>query len=355
MVDQELPLMKTVADAIALAREKKDPFYLTAFMLQAWLGALVVQAAAEYAEKKNPLDRSLQTGQAWRAFQDTFASVLPGPRAKDLPPDSALRRLSERPLSLGHLLGHIYRFVDCRGDTLAGILHQAVIPVGIEHEVFGDFLGPKTMAIARDPVRGPELARATLARWCDWLDAVIHYLTHRHWHLEPACFDPDPDQRELASLGVNQRNLADLSDPAKAHWQWHFAEAAERFKSSPKWPVLGLGLADPADRLWLYADTDLRAISLWPLLKRHNWTYADLLHVIQSLHAQPANNSAVHTPNSAVRAPHSALNYPLDREQTFSTYCNNVLGLRKSAPGTTAKDGLPKGHQVAELLFPKKP
>jgi hypothetical protein len=42
-----------VADPIALAREKKDQFYLTAFMLQAWLGALVVQAAAEFLP--NPL------------------------------------------------------------------------------------------------------------------------------------------------------------------------------------------------------------------------------------------------------------------------------------------------------------
>jgi len=57
-------------DAEALYAAEKDPFYIAAFLVQSWLGGLLLHAVAEYAEKKNPKQRSLQSGEAWRSFAD---------------------------------------------------------------------------------------------------------------------------------------------------------------------------------------------------------------------------------------------------------------------------------------------
>jgi len=49
---------------------------------------------------------------------------------------------------------------------------------------------------------------------------------------------------------------------------------------------------------------------------------------------------------------HSSLRYPCSREQEFATYCANILGLRKSGKGHTAKSGRPKGHDIALQYCP---
>lgn len=73
--------MKTLQDAIALSKKKGDSFYVSAFVFQAWLGEVVVQTNTEYAEKKNPKDRSLQSGQAWAKFQELFSQA----KGEDMP------------------------------------------------------------------------------------------------------------------------------------------------------------------------------------------------------------------------------------------------------------------------------
>ena len=71
-----LPFMPTGEDAFALSKEHNDLFYIVAFMLQYWLGDLLQRSAAEYAEKKNPRDRMLQTGKAWRTLTELFHLTL---------------------------------------------------------------------------------------------------------------------------------------------------------------------------------------------------------------------------------------------------------------------------------------
>ena len=87
------------------------------------------------------------------------------------------------------------------------------------------------------------------------------------------------------------------------------------------------------DRVWQYADVDTLVIALWPLVKAYNWTYRDLLKVIRP----------------ALKRPEA---YPYDREQDFATYCANVLGLRKQGKGVSAKDGRPKGYEIARQYCP---
>lgn len=309
------PLMKTIEDATALCEKEHDNFYLTAFMVQAWLGQLVLAAAAEYAEKKRPQDRSMQNGQAWRGFLEIFG------KATD----------HEFP----HILSSLFRYAEY-DEPMADILRRGLVPLSVEHDCSGDYIGPRTKEVAKQPKEGVELARRSVARWCEWLDAVVHFQTHEHWHLAPTDFDPDPDKRELAALGTNQRHLSGLDDRAKSWWQWHLSEAAERFKASPKWPTVGMAVSAESDRLWPYREVDALTISLWPLLTRHNWTYCDLVTVIRPALTRPGA-------------------HPCKREQDFATYCTNVLGLRKATKGVTAKGGKPPGHEVAmRLISPPK-
>jgi hypothetical protein len=54
----------------------------------------------------------------------------------------------------------------------------------------------------------------------------IHFSTHSFWHHARFCFDPDPEKRDLAAMGLTQRYFARQSDYTKAVWLylhsvWH--------------------------------------------------------------------------------------------------------------------------------------
>jgi hypothetical protein len=306
--------MKSIEDAKALCEKDQDNFYFDAFLIEAWLGHIALEAAAEYADNKSAKNRALQTGQAWRGFLQVFGHV------KDK--------------EFHHVLQSLYRFTEY-DDVQADILLRSITPLSYEHECFSDYIGPKTVDVLKRPAEAVRLARRSVERWCDWIDAVIHFQTHAGFHLQPARFDPDPEKRELATLGVNQRNFADMDDFGKTWWQWHHGEAAERFKKSSKWPTLGKAMASENERIWNYPYLDIVIISIWPLLKLNNWTYRDLLAVVRMI----------------LPAPHR---YPLETEQELSTYCLNVLGLRKSgSAGHSSPEGKPRGWEVALKLCPK--
>ncbi len=309
----QLPFMKSIEDAKALCAKEQDTFYLDAFVIEAWLGQVGLATAAEYAEKKNPRDRAMQTGQAWRGFIQFFG------HAKDE--------------ELPQLVQSVYRFCEYDG-VQAEILSRAIVPLSIEHQCFGDFIGPKTFEVAKRPTQAIAMLKESMERWCVWVDAVFHSDTHVHYHLLPESFDPDPEKRELAALGVMQRSFPELKAFSHAWWEWHHREAAERFKDSPKWQTIGKLAVTPLRSL--PAVVDEIVIMLWPLAKRHNWTYRDLMLVACAI----------------LPSPHV---YPLEREQDLAAYCTNVLGLRKKggAPGKSSQDGKPKGHEVALRLWPR--
>ena len=308
-----LPFMKNLDEARALCERERDSFYIDAFLFEAWLGMVSLAAGAEYAEKKNAKDRTMQSGKAWQAFLEIFARA----RLQDFP----------------YIMESLYRFAEY-DDVQSRLLLKSITPLSHEHNFFGDYAGPKTMGVLKTPVAAMQMARRTIQRWCDWLDALIHFQTHASWHYQPARFDPDPEKRELAALGINQRNFAELNNFGKTWWQWHHGEAAERFKDSPKWPALGKAMADESERVWNYPDLDMAVISIWPLVKYFNWTYRDLLAVIKMIFSGPHR-------------------YPLESELELATYCPNVLGLRKSGPkGRSTPDGKPQGWEVALKLCP---
>src|ERR1700733_12134433 len=130
---------------------------ITAFMIEVWLGQVVLEAAAEYAGKKAAKDRAMQTGHAWRGVLNVFG------HAKD--PE------------FHHILQCLYRFAEY-DDVQARILLRSIMPLSYEHDCSGDYVGPKTMAVLERPAEAVKLARRSVERWCDWIDALIHYQTH---------------------------------------------------------------------------------------------------------------------------------------------------------------------------------
>jgi hypothetical protein len=307
-----LPLLKSMAEAVALSKNEQDNFYILVLFIQRWLAQANKEAAAEYADRKNPRDRSLQTGSGWRLFRQHFGE-LPDPQ-------------------FPHLFTCMARLTTY-DDPVSRCLSEARHAIQIEHDCSGDYYGPKTPpSEISNPQSAIELLRRTLERWCDWLDASNHLHMHRNWHHTPIYFDPDVDKRGLASLGLGQRNYAELNDWMKGAWQHLHGRMAQQFGHSPKWLMVGQALASQEKRLWPYHEVDTLIIYLWPLLKLHNWTYCDLLHVVRSLCQRPNP-------------------YPCEREQDFATYCNTVLGLRKTRRGKTSANSRPPGYEVAQRLF----
>jgi hypothetical protein len=77
---------------------------------------------------------------------------------------------------------------------------------------------------------------------------------------------------------------------------------------------------------------DKAIIFLWPLLKRHDWSYADLLGVLRSI------TNLVHF-------------FPGQSPEQFAAYCQSSLGLRRRSAAKPARSGCLPGQVVAERLF----
>lgn len=313
--------MRTPHDAVALAERERDKFYPTAFMIEAWLGDLTLRFSAEYAEKKNAAERRLQCGQAIEAAQEVFP----------------LASLPES-LRLHHSLCRYAEYDDVYADILARVL----IACGIEHEVTGNPLA----SIPPGNISALQEAQSTqFKRLCEWIDAFMHLRTHCFFHLSPVSFDVDPEKRELASLGINQRQFPHLDAYRKAWWNWHHSEAAERFQGSAKWKHIGEAAASDAQRTWTHPEVDIIGIAFWPLVTRYNWTYADLMGLVRELLPSYRQTSIYKDVPPVYRS-------PLDCDTGFTSHCNNVLGLRKGGRGTSAPSGTPQGYAIGLKLAP---
>jgi len=238
------------------------------------------------------------------------------------------------PLVFHFVMQSLYRFSEY-DDVQAEILSRAIGPLSFERQCFSDLIKPENVT-KMPTAKVLALAKQSLERWCDWVDAILHFHTHFRHHVLPESSDPDPEKRELAALGIMQRGFPKLETFAQTWWEWHHREAAERLKDSPKWQTIGK-LAVATLRSAPSAVDEI-LITFWPLVKRHNWTYRDLMSV----------TCAVLPP------PHR---YPLAREQDLAAYCSNVLGLRKQAgtPGKSSPDGRPPGYEVARRLCRREP
>jgi len=306
-----LPLLKSMAEAVALSKKEQDTFYIDTLHIHRWLARANKEAVSEYAEKKNPRQRSLQSGSAWRLFGQSFGD-LSDPQFASL--FRSMARLSTY------------------DDPVSRCLAEARFPLRLEHDCSGDYFGPKTPDLSARPAELAQLLRRTTERWCDWLDAANHLHAHRNWHHTPIYFDPDVEKRDLAGIGLVQRNYSELNDWMKGAWQHLHTQFAERHHNSPKWLTVGQAMASPDKRVWPYHQVDTCIIYLWPLVKLHNWTYRDLMKVVRTLIARPQA-------------------YPCRREHELAVHCRTVLGLRKNTRGKSNTSGRPPGCEIAQRIF----
>ncbi len=303
--------MHSLDDVIRTVGETGDNFYMTAFMLEAWLGRITNHYMAAYSEHKQAKDRNLQQGFARQSFDDIFKL--------------------ETPDEVHHVFASIARFAEHR-DAQPQIVFRAFGCMNI------DFPFPSQDSFAHlPPLQRMEAmtahARAFFSRLADWVEADIHLQTHVHTWNAPHVFDPDPVAREIASVGLLQRHYAGLSPESKAYWRKHFEDLATEHGSSPHWIKMGEAMANEASREPHHPEIDQAVIRLWPLVSRHNWTYRDLMTVLHEV--LPTKQG-----------------YPCDGEQALATYCSNVLGLRKGGKGgrSVVKGELP-GLGAARAIY----
>lgn len=306
-----LPVMHTFEDVLRMVKETSDSFYMTAFILECWLGQLTNYYVAEYSEKKQAKERQLQTGIGLRLFDETFQLNSP----------EEVQRIIEC----------IARFAEYR-DPQSQIVFRAF---GCMNQ---DFPFPDLASMAALPAeermeRFTAHTREFFCRLCSWVEAIIHKSTHVHSWLSPVTFHPDMETREIASVGVLQRHIKTLTPEQKAYWQKHFYDLADAHSDKPKWLMLGKAMASEQTKEPHHPEVDLAVIRLWPVVIRHNWTYRELRDFL--LEVLPTKQS-----------------YPCEREQDLAAYCANVLGLRKGgAKGRTkTREPLP-GLDVARSLF----
>jgi hypothetical protein len=182
-----------------------------------------------------------------------------------------------------------------------------------------------------------ENARQDLLRLCDWIESRLHFLTHSTWYGCPECFSDDPEKTHLANIGVAQRHLANLSGRDQKIWEGIHARAAAKHQSDlKKWGTVGKVQHDPQPRTWTHPDVDARIINLWPLVTRFNWTYSDLLKVLDKLLPAPAGGGD--------------RRYPLDSTESLKVHCRTICGLTKTGKGKSAK-ALPRGWEIAQKFF----
>ena len=296
-------------DALAICQQENDNFYVTAFMIESWLGDVTCGTVAQYAERKSAKCRKLQHGLAAESFAAHFGHVSDA--------------------DFSHLFQSLIRFAEF-DDPQSRTLARAYWTMTLEFPV-------STWPVPSPSCDAVQLAgliaftRGIVHRLGEWVEAITHAQMHLLSHQVPLAFHADPEKRELALLGFQQRRYPVMSDFEKAWWEWHHGEAAERLSAPAHWTMVGKGMADESTRHQSYPALDDCIIMLWPLVRRHQWSYRDLMNVIRNVAPVP-------------------LRYPCEREQDLACYCNNVLGLRKKSKGKSDPNGTPPGYVVARAM-----
>lgn len=177
-----------------------ERFHLNCVVAQVWLLQLRRYTETRYGETPAAQRPVLQTGYARRSFFTLFE------------PPNAIEAV--------RLFENLLRFANYESAAPARTFFLAYAPLAFEHDASGEYIGPGVWS----PDAGSKIAaarvRRTLQRWCDWLEALMHFQIH------------------------------------ELHGQGQFALARE---------------------------LDQALILLWPLLLRHKWNASDLLAVLRSL------------------------------------------------------------------------
>ena len=307
---EHFPLFKSMDEAVAYCEKTGDNYYLTAFMLEMWAGDLITKAVEKYAERK-PNKRDMQSGEAFNheIFRDLFTSC-------------------EDPKELAHFLQSLCRFA-LEEDSYAEVLRESFALFGTENEV---------NAVAR-PQDRPTIAelRRYIARYCDWYESRIHSMVHTLYYYAPGSVSsPDEESRHLFALGVSQSGLPDLRPYDQEFWQWNHETALSKLTDPRKWKFIGQGFANEKARSHSHPEIDDAIITLWPLVRRFNWTYHELLNVLEAI------------------APRYRGRYPCDAVESIQKHCTLTVGLKKGTGDRRGPAGKAiKRDQIGEAPLPE--
>jgi hypothetical protein len=315
---EKLPAFKTVKECIAYCDEKGDNFYLTAFMLEAWMGRAMMKTVEQYAEHKSG-DRHLQTGTAWEAWQFVFGHAAP----EEWP------RIME---SLG-------RFANC--DSPDAKIAGRMLSLAMEEDKHGEAVFFQTHLRQTNGKVPPKEERLRLARYAfermsEWLEAILHWRAHWMSATAPITNQPTEEQRELAHVGITQGGYAGLSEHSKEWWRFRHGELAKQFHGKRDWLLVGKAQSFEKWGELRQPAVDELTIHWWPLLKRYRWTDHDMRGLLRRVVPHPDS-------------------YPLREDKEFADYRKKALGLIKGKEerDKSAPDGKPIGWRVALAMIGK--
>jgi hypothetical protein len=302
-------------DVSSVRKTDDDSFTFHALMIHAWLSQLLDEAIEIYVARRNSKFFGMQSGQAQRGFLRIFGHLG----------DVEFQRLVQ----------NMYWFTTCE-DPVAVVLFRALDALSAEHDAQGDFSGMAASAGGGRAVEAVRWMRESMDRWCEWVDAFVHVQTHAQWHLAPDCFDNDLAKRRSALKALKKRRMERFFSSRRPNWQNASVETTRYYRELPIWHVMPQAQISQPQKPWPHPELDDAVISLWPLVRRHHWTFGDLLTVMKDLLPDPES-------------------YPLQGERNLATYCLHSLRLRKTVQGKTSKLERPTGYVVALRLFPPMP
>ena len=314
------PLFNTYEEASAYSNQVGDSYYALAFLLETWISNLITDAIEKYADQV-PHKRRLQTGEA------VEHSLI-----KKLFKESTDGR------ELAIFMQNLRRFGE-QGYTSSHIILNSLGLFGIENDFSPVIDVEKGFSV--------ESLRALITRICEWLDSQIHWQTHFGYYRSPGSFFPgDEEARFLFGIGHTERFLPELSAHDLEISRSKKACALASLTNPGKWKFFLDGVKKEATRCQTHPKVDDCVIGLWPLVKRFNWSYNELLTVLE--HALP-NCAGI---------------YPCDYYVNLQKHCRQTLGLKKGtgeqrglAGKKTERDEntpLPEGFNVVKAFLAKR-
>lgn len=139
-------------------KTEDDRFHLNCVVAQVWLVQLRRYTEMRYCESAGPNRPMLQNGYARRSFSALFE------------PPSAIEAV--------RLFENLLRFANYESAAPARSFFLAYAPLVFEHDASGEYIGPGVGSAKPGSKNAGLRVRRTLQRWCDWLEALLHFQIH---------------------------------------------------------------------------------------------------------------------------------------------------------------------------------
>jgi hypothetical protein len=315
---EKLPVFKTWDECLAYFNEKGDNFYLDAFMLEAWIGAITEKTVEQYAGNKSG-NRHLQTGTGWEAWQSIFGHAKPDDWGYIL---QSLARFGNCDTPEAEMAGKMFALVaaeDQHAEPVSLYAFAARAPNG--KLAFSEMIEPTSFMFHR---------------MAEWIEALVHWEIHWWATAAPIAFGATEQRRELANIGLMQAGYADLSEHAKEWWKFRHEELAKQFHGKPDWRLVGKAQSFEKWGELRRPAVDELTIHWWPLLTRYRWTDHDMRGLLRRVVPHPDS-------------------YPLREDKEFADYRKKALGLIKGKEerDKSTPDGKPIGWRAALAMTGK--